>query len=35
MERNLREQEIELGFNEVGMDKINLDIETLKTTIKI
>ena len=33
-ERYLREQEIELGFNDVGMDKMNLDIETLKTTIK-
>ena len=26
----LREQEFELGLNEVGMDKINLDIETVK-----
>ena len=34
-ERYLREQEIELSQNEVGMDKINLDIETIKTTIKI
>ena len=33
-ERYLREQEIELGLNDVGMDKINLDIETVKTTIK-
>ena len=29
-ERYLREQEIEFGLNEVGMDKINLDIETTK-----
>jgi hypothetical protein len=29
----LREQEFELGLNEIGMDKINLDIETVKTTI--
>ena len=33
-ERYLREQEIELGLNDVGMEKINLDIETVKTTIK-
>ena len=30
----LREQEIELGLNDVGMGKMNLDIEILKTTIK-
>ena len=33
-ERYLREQEIELGLNEVGMDNINLDIETVKPAIK-
>jgi alpha-amylase/alpha-mannosidase (GH57 family) len=33
-ERYLREQKIELGLNEVGMDKINLDIEAIKTTMK-
>jgi len=33
-ERYLREQEIVLGLNEVGIDKINLDIETIKTTFK-
>jgi hypothetical protein len=31
----LREQEIELeGVNEIGMDKITLDIETVKRVIK-
>jgi hypothetical protein len=31
----LREQETELeGMNEIGMDKINLDIEIVKMTIK-
>ena len=29
-ERYLREQEIEFGMNEVGMDKINLNIELSK-----
>ena len=33
-ERYLREQEFELGLNEIGMDKINLDIEIVKMTIK-
>jgi len=32
-ERYLREQETELeGMNEIGMDKINLDIEIVKMT---
>jgi hypothetical protein len=33
-ERYLREQESELGLNEIGMDKINLDTEIVKMTIK-
>jgi len=30
----MREQEFELSLNEIGMDKINLDIEIVKMTIK-
>ena len=31
----MREQELELeGLNKIGMDKINLDIEIVKMTIK-
>ena len=33
-ERYLREQENKLGLNHVGIEKMNLGIETLKTTIK-
>ena len=33
-ERYMREQEFELSLNEIGMDKINLDIEIVKMTIK-
>ena len=33
-ESYLREQEFELGLNEIGMDKVNLDIEIVKMTIK-
>ena len=30
----LRKQDLEFGLNEIGMDKFNLDIETVKMTIK-
>jgi len=33
-ERYLRKQEFEFGWNEIGMDKFNLDIEIVKMTIK-